>query len=493
MRRGKRLAAGLLLACIAVTVTGCAPSGSPAESTSRYRHVESTFTTERAPQSDEWFTVQGGLSIPRALESQEPLPLLAGQGTDGEVITVDLSARCQTIEGFGCSFEGTTVSNLLRLPEEERRAVVKALVDPEEGAGMNLWRICFGSSDFVDTEKFGFYSYSEEEDFTLSNFSIQKDIDYGIIDILKLAQEYNPEIRFFASPWSPPGWMKTSGSMIGGTLRRDCYEVAARYYAKAVEAYQALGIPITAFTLQNECGVTPEKYPGCLFSPADQAAFVQEVRRAFDSAGLTTRIFCLDHNFDMTLSWVYGFWSDPAAYAACDGTAYHNYNGSSAYAQAMHEAAPDKAIWMTEHSEWGVEGVNNIIGYLRNWCSTYNAWVTMIDTQNGPQCGAFYCNPTLVIKDAASDSGYWYTPEYYLLAQFSKFIPAGAVRVESSPGSTDTVTNVAFENPDGSVVLVVANATGRQQTFTVNLPQDGTHFTAALPAATVGTFVVRPA
>lgn len=493
MRYKRNMAAGCLLACIVVTVTGCAPSETPTESASRYCAVESTWTTERAPKSDEWFTVRGGLAIPRALEPQDPLPLLEGQGAAGEVITVDLATRYQTIEGFGCSFEGTTVSNLLRLPEEERRAVVKALVDPVEGAGMNLWRICFGASDFVDTERFGFYSYSEEEDFTLSNFSIQKDIDYGILDVLKLAQEYNPDVRFFASPWSPPAWMKTSGSMIGGTLRRDCYEVAARYYAKAVEAYEAQGIPITAFTLQNECGVVPERYPGCLFSPTDQAAFVQDVRRAFDAAGLDTRIFCLDHNFDMTLSWVYGFWNDPAAYAACDGTAYHSYSGSSALAQQTHEAAPDKAIWLTEHSEWGVEGVGNIIGYLRNWCSTYNAWVTMIDTQNGPQCGAFYCNPTLVIKDAATDAGYWYTPEYYLLAQFSKYIRAGAVRVESSAGSVDTVTNVAVENPDGSVVLVVANDTKTRQTFTVNLPQDGTHFTATLPANTVGTYVVRPA
>ncbi len=493
MRHVSKQAVSLLLACIALAFTGCAPAETPSEPVSRYRHVESTWTTERSPKSDKWFTVQGGLKISQALTAQEPQALTTGQGAEGEVITIDLSTRYQTIEGFGCSFEGTTVSNLLRLPEEERREVVRSLVDPVEGAGMSLWRICFGSSDFIDLDRFGFYSYSDEEDFTLENFSIQKDIDYGIIDILKLAQEYNPDIQFFASPWSPPAWMKTTGSMIGGTLRKDCYEVAARYYAKAVEAYQALGIPIVAFTLQNECGTTPQRYPGCLFTPADQVAFVQEVRRAFDNAGLTTKIFCLDHNFDMTLSWASSFWSDPAAYAACDGTAYHYYAGSISHAQWMHDAAPDKAIWLTEHSEWGVSGVNNIISYLRNWCSTYNAWVTMIDTQNGPQCGAFYCNPTLVIKDAETDEGYWYTPEYYLLAQFSKFIPVGAVRVESSLGSVKTVTNVAFENPDGSLTLVVANDSTIRQTFTVNLPHDGTYFTATLPANTVGTYVVQPA
>ncbi len=130
------------------------------------------------------------------------------------------------------------------------------------------------------------------------------------------------------------------------------------------------------------------------------------------------------------------------------------------------------------------------IQYFRKWACSYNAWVTCLDDQQQPSPGPHPCDPTFVMVNRNSPNDFWYIPEYYLLGQFSRFVKRGAYRVASTYGSLETVTNVAFVNPDGKLVLVVVNQTNQPQAFTLAFPD--AQFNTTLPEKTAATFVKNP-
>ncbi|MBN1583081.1 MAG: glycosyl hydrolase [Anaerolineae bacterium] len=403
----------------------------------------------------------------------------------GTTIHVDPTTTYQSILGVGCSFEEATVYNLRRMPEGDK--VLKSLVDPVDGIGWNLMRICFGSSDFTARE---YYSYDDlskgETDLDLARFSIQKDVEYGIVETIQKALSYNPDLKIFASPWSPPGWMKSTGSMGGGRLLPQYYEVAARYYRLAIQAYEALGIPIYAFTLQNEPLMVHRKYPTCKMTWQEQRDFLKAIKREFLAHDIQARIWIFDHNFKDAMRYPAKILADPEAYAATDGVAFHAYEGKVEQMGQLHDAFPAKDIFFTEYSTWTTRGIDAILGYFRNWAKSYNAWVACLDDQRQPNAGPHPASPTFVTVSSSDPSQYWYIAEYYLLGQISKFVQSGAYRIDSGTGSPRTITNAAFLNPDGTIVLVAVNQTDQEQPFTVVTP--GGQFTAALPDKSVGTY-----
>ena len=227
--------------------------------------------------------------------------------------------------------------------EGQIRALLKTLLDPADGMGLNLFRLTIGTSDFSDgrtvsSHPRGFYSYQDTPD---AEFSIQLDIDLGVIAMVKRVQEVaarlNParEIKFFASCWSPPGWMKTSGSLIGGTLKAGFEKPLASYFRHYIEAYAAFGIPIYAITIQNEPNYLPTEYPGMRLSSRQEHDIVVAVWEEFDQglAGkreLLTRLWINDHNFedwcnaDTTLTRL----GDSGRKHYVDATAFHNYSAA---------------------------------------------------------------------------------------------------------------------------------------------------------------------
>jgi glucosylceramidase len=219
--------------------------------------------------------------------------------TNGEVvIALNPKKTYQTILGLRASLEHSTCSNLLRLPLTERERVIERLVSPQVGIGMNLMRICIGTSDFAGDP---WYSYDDlspgETDPDLKRFSIERD-RACVLPVLKLAKQKNPDLLFFASPWSPPGWMKTNGSLIGGELK--WYSVYADYFVRFIQAYEREGIPIHAVTVQNEPGVDRAKekdskwfYPSCHWTAAQERDFIRDhLGPAFRRVGLKTKIWC---------------------------------------------------------------------------------------------------------------------------------------------------------------------------------------------------------
>jgi len=445
------------------------------------------------PCDGAWY--KAPMPIPNALSRQPDVALKPRSKARITSLYVDPTTRYQTILGLGTSLEESSVYNLSRMSPEKRTEALKALVDPDKGAGMNLMRICFGSSDYTGRP---WYSYSDmpagQTDPELASFSIQKDLDYKIIEVIKEVQKLNPKIKFFASPWSPPAWMKDSGTMCGGRLKPEYYAVAAKYFAMSIEAYEKLGIPIHAFTLQNEPHVDTKNYPSAHYTWDQQRDFLKAVKKEFSARNLKAKLWILDHNFDMALDYGGKILADPEGYAATDGVAFHEYEGNIYNMSTLHNLYPQKDILFTERAIWGVQGMNAILKIFRNWASSYNWWVTMLDQNAKPNNGPFQSGPTLLIQDTANFDRTWFIPEYYLFAQFSKFIRPGAQRIYSQYGSVDTVTNVAFLDPDGSIVAVVVNQTPKAQAFrfVLSARSGERELVSTIPATSVATYRWKP-
>jgi O-glycosyl hydrolase len=411
------------------------------------------------------------------------------KNTGGErAIQIDERTSYQSILGLGNSLEHSTCYNLSLLPAERREKAVESLVHPEKGIGMSLMRICIGTPDFTASP---WYTYDDmppgEKDPELKHFSIAKDREY-VLPVLKLAKKVNPQLKFFASPWSPPAWMKTNDRIGGGSINPEHFGPLAEYFARFVKAYQAEGIEIHAVTIQNEPEYAPGTYPTCRWTADQQQDFIRDhLGPVFRARGLRTRIWCYDHNFNHP-QFPTTILKDPVATAFVDGTAFHHYEGKPSAMTQLHEQFPVKHIYFTEGSTFGVRGAVEIMTLLRNWARSYNAWVTMINDIGKPNPGPHRCSPTCVVLNHETlELDYRF--DYYMYGQFTKFIQPGAVRVASSE-SSQLPPNIAFRNPDGSMILIAANPeTGACE---LKAHWNNKAFVASLPPRAVGSFLWKP-
>lgn len=414
------------------------------------------------------------------LAAQPSLRLEPLGATSGARLEVRPDRVRQPVVGLGSSLEPATCWNLSRMEAADRRETLRRLLDPVEGIGMSLMRLCIGTPDFTGD---AWYTYNDlpagAEDPELERFSIEPDRRY-LLPVLREARAVNPELRFFASPWSPPGWMKTTGSIIGGELKPEWYAAYARYFVKFIQAYAAEGIPIHAVTIQNEPGVDRAKekdpnwfYPSCHWTAEQERDFIRDhLGPAFERHGLATEIWCYDHNYnvrrrgdDPGLGYPRTILSDPAAARFVDGVAFHGYAGRPSGMSVFHDEFPAVPIYFTETSVYGVQGAVQIIEFLRNWAGSYNAWVTILDENQQPNNGPFDADPTCVIFHSATRQ-VSYEFDYFMYGQFMKFIRPGARRVESTP-ERGPLPNVAVRNPDGALILVVANPSAQERAFTL--------------------------
>ncbi|MBV1850563.1 RICIN domain-containing protein [Catellatospora tritici] len=442
------------------------------------------------PKSGNWYTnpAAGLAATPYQLTRQPDLTVGTAAGT--ATITVDTTVGYQQVLGVGSSLEESTIFNLSRMSPSVRDAALRKLLDPVTGARFNIARIPLGTSDFTART---FYTYDDgAADPTLSRFSIQKDIDYNIIAVLKQAKAINPNLLLFGSVWSPPAWMKSNNSLIGGSLPDANIGVLATYLRKAVQAYAAQGLPLHAVTLQNEPLFSPPDYPGMTLTADQSRRVAVALRGELDAnGGAATRIWAFDHNFGDGPAYAAGVLGNPGspsnAYAAVDAIAFHDYGGEPSSMGAVKASYPAKDVAMTERAVWGTAGADRIVQYFRNQSTMYQSWVTMLDQNRSPEQWSGSPDPTMLIQNPTSPDTYWALPEYYLTAQFAKFVDRGARRVATNYGSTGTVTNVAFVNPDGTLVTVVVNQTGADQPFTLRV--GGSQISSTLPAKTVGTYL----
>jgi glucosylceramidase len=371
------------------------------------------------------------------------------------------------------------------------------LFDPKKGIGLSILRQPMGASDFALQS----YTYDDlpqgQTDPDLKSFSIDHDRSY-IIPILRQSLALNPNLKIIGSPWSPPGWMKTSGSTIEGTLLPSAFAPLAKYFVKYVQAYEASGVPIFAVTPQNEPLNIPSDYPGMGMSAEEQARFIREnLGPAFRDAGIKSKILTFDHNWDL-IDFPIKVLSDKQAAAFIPGIAIHCYGGSPTAQTELHNRFPDKDIWLTECSggEWQKgrlleEQVRLIISSTRNWAKSVVLWNLALDQEHKPYLGGCKtCRGVVTIDHSSSPTRVIPAVDFTALAHASKFLSPGAVRIQSNTFDQGSLESVAFRNPDGSIVLIVLNGGATAVSF--NLDWKDKYASYRLDPASVATFCWSP-
>ncbi len=389
--------------------------------------------------------------------------------TVGPAITLDPSKQFQTVLGFGAAFTDASCYVFSQLSPASRAQLFHEMFHPSE-MGLNVCRTCMGASDYSTSV----YSYDEgEPDPQLERFSIAHDRGY-ILPVLREARNVNPELFLFSSPWSPPGWMKSGSSMLGGSMRRRYIPNYTQYFIKFLQAYAAEGVPVQAVTPQNEVDTDQDgRMPACIWPQEYEIEFVQHLGPALRQNGLSTEIWILDHNYNL--------WGraacemdDPGVRQYSNAVAWHGYAGGAEMMTKFHNAHPDVAMHWTEGgpdytapdylTDWA-RWAHTFADVLRNGCKSITGWNLALDEQGRPNLGPFPCGGVVTINSHSAEvtrSG-----QYWALAHFSRFIRRGARRF-ASEGSMQGVGHVAVEHPDGRSVLVLTNS-ARAQAASVQL------------------------
>jgi len=495
-------------ATAAVVTSLVLAAGAPAPAAARQPHHDRA--TARV-----WLT-----TVDRSSLLAEQAPVSFGTGTStNPTIVVDPEVSYQSVDGFGASITDSAAAVLYRLAPAQRDEAMRRLFDPVTGIGVSFLRQPVGSSDF--TAASAHYTYDDvppgETDFGLRRFSIAHD-EAQILPLLRRARQLNPGLSVMATPWSPPAWMKTTDSLIGGRLKDDprIYDAYARYLVTFVRAYAAAGVPIDFLSVQNEPqNRTPNGYPGTDMPVRQQIRVIEALGPLLRKASPRTRILAYDHNWathpddiantppgeSPETDYPYQILASPAARWVA-GTAMHCYSGEPAAQTALHNAFPDKGIWFTECS--GSHGPtdppaqvfrdtlvwharNIVIGTTRNWARSVVTWNIALDETGGPHLGGCgTCTGLLTV----SGGGYTTNAEYYTIGHLARFVRPGATRIASTSfgttGWNGQIMDVAFRNPDGSTALVVHNENDDPRTFAVAV--EGRQFEYTLPGGALATF-----
>ena len=363
--------------------------------------------------------------------------------------------RYQTVRGLGGAFSEIGWRALLSLRTEKRDAALRALFDPHDGAGLSFCRLPIGASDFMTDA----YSLNDTAgDLAMAHFSTARDED-GVIPYIKAAQHFAPDLRLHASPWSPPGWMKTTGRMVEGGALLDTEEISrayAAYLVKFLRAYADHGIPIARLLPQNEPDVV-NNYPTCVMPPARMVRFVRDyLAPAVHDSGLPTEIW------GGTFRMVQGLpalecLADPGFRAAIAGVGFQ-YAAPDLIPGIM-RIAPDKGVMHTESmcfdggNDWEQAAMLffDIVRYLRAGCDVYSYWNMTLD-ETGRSGWGWRQNSLLTIDRGA---GAWTAnPDYAIMRLASRALCPGATRIESFSTRHQTL---AVLSPEGAITVLIAN------------------------------------
>lgn len=428
------------------------------------------------------------------------------KGETNSVITLDTSVSFQNITGFGGSFTESSAYLLNQLSEDKRSEILNAYFS-NEGAQYSLTRTHMNSSDF----SLDHYSYSPVPgDTDLVHFSIEEDRD-DIIPMILDAQKISEEgFKIVASPWTAPPWMKDNNDWYGGKLLKEYYPVWGRFFSKYAKAYAAEGINIWAFTFVNEPLGNGSHWESMHFSPEECADFVKNhLGPRLKKDSLDIHILVYDQNRGVDLEkWSKVLLNDKELLPYIYGTAVHWYSSTYKWfpesLEYTHNLAPDKHIinteacidndiprwkddawyWKKEATDWGWQWAleenkpnhpqyvpvyryaRDIIGCLNSWVEGWIDWNMVLDIHGGPNLAQNWCIAPVIVD--VDKNEVYYTPLYYTLSHFSKFIRPGAKRI-AFENTDDSLMTTAVLNPDGSVVLIVLNMTEEEKSFEVKL------------------------
>ncbi len=436
-----------------------------------------------------WLTTPDRSSL---LSEQTPPLRFKRSASNLPAIDVDDSQKFQTMDGFGLALTGGSAQLLMHMDAPQRTALLKELFGRGSGdIGISYVRISLGSSDMNDHP----FTYDDllpgETDPELRKFSLGPD-QTSVVPALREILAINPSIPILATPWSAPAWMKSNDNLKGGSLKPEYYDLYARYFVRYLHAMKDNGIEIAAITPQNE-PLNPDNTPSMVMQANEEDQFIrQSLGPAFRQAGLTTKIIIYDHNCDRP-DYPLTILADPETRQYVDGTAFHLYAGEITALTRVHDAYPDENIYFTEqmvvdtpgdpHLDIAEPVKDLVIGAPRNWSRNVMLWNLAANPDFGPHTNNGGCP---VCEGAVTIDGDRVTRNaaYYTIAQASKFVPPGSVRIASSTGA---LPNVAFLTPQGVKVLIVSNDGTSAQQFQIRYR--GRSITSTLGAGAVGTYV----
>jgi len=429
----------------------------------------------------------------RRLSPQTNLALADAEAPASGEVVVDPAQADQTIVGYGAAMTDASAQLFQRRLKPAERDALFADLFGRQGIALNFVRVPIGASDFSSEH----YSLDDmppgATDPDLAHFSMAGP-QAAQIPALKAVRAVNPQVVLMGTPWSAPGWMKDSDSLIKGQLRPANYDAYARYFVRYLDAMAGEGLPVRYLSVQNEPAFEPENYPGMRFTAAARARFIGDhLGPILKHRKQAVDILDWDHNWDKPEEPL-GVLADPAARAHVRGVAWHCYAGDPAAMETVRRAYPDKEAFFTECSggEWspdwgetlGWMTDNLIIAPSRAGSRGSLLWNLALDENYGPHLGG--CGDCRGVVTVDSRSGaITRNVEYYVLGHASRFVRPGARRI-ASDGGAEGVNHVAFRNPDGGLVLLAHNATGTVQHLTVR--SGAKRFMVDMPAGEVMTF-----
>ncbi len=434
-------------------------------------------------------------------------------GSNVVKIKIDSEKQYQEILGFGGSFTESTAYLVNRLGKENKKKVMDAYFG-ESGANYSLTRTHMNSCDFSLSN----YSYAEvEDDRELKNFTIERDLD-DIIPMIKSAKEISKDgFRIISSPWTAPPWMKDNKDWVGGKLLPEYYDTWALFFSKYLDAYKKEEIDIWGFTVENEPHGNGNNWESMHFTPREMTDFVQNyLGPRLESDGYGEKIILgYDQNREGIKEWVDVMFENEESSKYFDGTAIHWYESTyEVFPEALqyaHKKAPNKFLiqteacvdaevphwkdddwyWKKEATDWGWDWApehqkhlhpkyvpvyryaRDIIGCLNNWVQGWVDWNMVLDKQGGPNWFKNWCVAPVIV-DLETNEVY-YTPIYYTLSHFSKFIRPGAVRIGLETTSEELLMTAA-KNPDNSIAVIVFNPTEETKDLNISLGKKSSKF-----------------
>lgn len=416
-------------------------------------------------------------------------------------LQVDATRKYQEWDGVGASMTDSSNWLIWKVLTTDQRNLLMNDLFTTSGAGFNIIRMQMGASDFSAS---GNYSYDDvpsgQTDPGLTSFSIAHDLP-STIPAAQAAFKANPNIKLFATPWSPPAWMKTTGTMNGGNLLTQYDSTLAQYFVKFIQAYKAEGLPVYAVMPQNEPDTTTTAYPSERFAVSDEANFVSNyLYPALQSSGLGgVKIIGYEHN------WTDTYYPETLLSSSAGpdlaGTSYHCYeNGDVSAQKIVSNMYPNKGIWFTEctpqlREAWAPSlqfwAETIIINNGRYSGKSAIAWNIALDQNGGPTivgCDGSNgpCKGIVTIDRSTSPATIIKNVEYYALGQAGRFIRPGAVNIATDSEGPGGIEDVGYLNPDGSIALYVYNS--GTAAATISISWSGKFANYSIPSGSVTTF-----
>ena len=454
------------------------------------------------------------------------VPLKSVEKTSAE-FTLDANQTFQTIEGFGGAFTESSAYLLNQVSEKNRKEIIQSYFG-DEGARYSLCRTHINSSDF----SLGHYAYDTiPGDTTLSSFSLREDED-DVIPFIQEAQEVSRNgFKIIASPWTAPPWMKDNDHWHGGKLKKEYYGTWAKYFSLYANEMEKRDIPIWAFTFENEPLGNNANWESMHYTPQEMMDFVKNhLHPTLKANQQDIHLLMYDQNKGKELDeWAEVYLQDPEFEPYFYGTAVHWYNSTFSFfpesLEKTHALNPQKPIIQTEAcidaekpvwkndakywtkyaTDWGYDWAKeeekylhpkyapvhrlagDIIGSLNHWVTGWVDWNLVLDTMGGPNHAKNWCTAPVIVNPETDEV--YYTPLYYIMSHFSRFIVPGAQRIDLK-GSHHALQTVAVKNPDNSVVMVIFNPSEQDLSYAVY--HNGTRTTNTISSQAIQTLVFNP-